>query len=250
MRPVFAIGLSLLQLLQLLGTACGSEAGDRGHRITVFAAASLTDAFDAIGTAFHEDHPDVTVEFNYLASSDLAAQIEQGAPADVFASADEANMQRVVEKNPTIGTPEVFAHNDLSIIVPPGNPAGIQGLQDLGDADLVISICNEECPAGRYAREVFSRARVDVEADSLESEVKAVVTRVVVGEADAGIVYTTDVTAAGSSVERIPIPRGDNVVATYPVVAIDDSPAAGAFVDFVLSSKGQRILKRYDFLPK
>jgi molybdate transport system substrate-binding protein len=248
-RPIRVMGVTVLALWLV---ACDRVApGKDPEHVTVFAAASLTDVFDAVGTAFHDQHPNVSLQFNYLASSDLAGQIEQRAPADVFASADEINMERVVDAGVATGVPHVFAHNSLEIIVPRGNPAGVQRLEDLADPDLVIALCNDECPAGRYAQAILDGAGVEVKPDSLESEVKGVVTRIAVGEADAGIVYTTDVIAAGAEAQGIPVPQKDNVVATYPIVALDgSSPAAGQFVDFVLSERGQQILGRYGFLPK
>jgi molybdate transport system substrate-binding protein len=219
--------------------------------VTVFAASSLTDAFTQIGKRYAEASPGVDVTFNFLASSDLAAQIEQGAPADVFASADEANMQRIVAAGLADGSPRVFAHNELQIIVPDGNPGDVHELSDLEEPELVVSLCAEECPAGSYAREVLGSARLDVRPDSLEPEVKAVVSRIELGEADAGIVYATDVLAAGEDVEGIPIPDRHNLTATYPIARLAGSPPhAHAFIDFVLSPDGQEILAEYGFLKR
>jgi len=210
--------------------------------VTVFAAASLTDAFEEIASGFGS----VGVEFNFLASSDLAAQIIAGAPADVFASADEANMARVVDEG-LAGNPLVFAENRLSIAVPAGNPGGIESLSDLDDPDLVVALCNEECPAGRYAIEAFESAGISVEPDSLEADVRGVLTRVGLGEADAGVVYVTDI-AADPDVEGVDIPEEDNVVATYPIVALDDAPEeASEFVNYVRSESGERILTDFGF---
>ena len=236
----------------LLAAACGggdSSPGDGGApaTITVFAASSLTDAFGELGKAF-ETEGAATVEFNFLSSADLATQIEQGAPADVFASADEANMERVVDAGRAAGAPAVFARNRLALAVRPGNPEGIGALDDLGDERLVVSLCNDECPAGRYALEAFEAAGVEVEPDSLESEVKAVVTRVATGEADAGIVYATDVTAAGGEIEGVAIPPADNVIATYPIVVLEGAPfAARGFVGLVMSAEGRDVLRRHGF---
>src|ERR687891_834162 len=158
--------------------ACSSEGSDNGgtgsnepQTVTVFAAASLTDAFDEIASEFTEVNANVEVEFNFLASSDLAAQIIEGAPADVFASADEASMERVTDEG-LAADPEVFAENRLAIAVPSGNPEGISSLSDLEDPELVVALCNEECPAGRYALEIFQAAGVTVEPDSLEADVR------------------------------------------------------------------------------
>jgi molybdate transport system substrate-binding protein len=228
----------------------GAAAGGRDE-VTVFAASSLTSAFEDLGRRLEAEDPGVDVKFNFLSSSDLAAQIEQGSPADVFASADETNMQRVQDGDFAGDDPAIFAHNKLEVIVPPDNPGAVNSVKDLARDDLVVSLCNEECPAGRYALEMFDNAGIDVRADSLETEVKGVVTRVSLGEADAGIAYATDTTAAGGDVDGIPIPDDVNVIATYPIVALKDSPeTARRFVDLVLSEQGQAVLGEYGFLPK
>jgi molybdate transport system substrate-binding protein len=228
----------------------GGAAG--GHeQITVFAASSLTSAFEDLGERFEADDRNVDVTFNFLSSSDLAAQIEQGSPADVFASADETNMERVQDGDFGGGDPAIFAHNKLEVIVPPDNPGGVNSVTDLARDDLVVSLCNDECPAGRYALEIFDNAGIDVKPDSLETEVKGVVTRVALGEADAGIAYVTDTKAAGGDVDSVPIPEDVNVIATYPIVALKDSSEAGQrFVALVLSDQGQAVLEEYGFLPK
>lgn len=249
----------LASLVVVAGVSCGDDepdsasAGD-GHEqeeIVVFAASSLTSAFEELGMVFEADNPGGDVKFNFLASSDLATQIEQGAPADVFASADEPNMDRISDADLAAGEPEVFVHNKLEVIVPPDNPGDVQGLQDLADDELVVSLCNEECPAGRYSLEIFDNAGIDVEADSLESEVKAVVTRVSLGEADAGIAYVTDAKAAAGEVQGVPIGDDVNVLASYSIVALQDSSeAAQAFVDLVLSDEGESVMQEYGFLPR
>lgn len=254
-RNVRALGTLVAVLLA--SAACGagtsstsSSSGDTGM-VTVFAASSLTGAFEEIGERFESDNPGATVRFNFLASSDLAAQIEQGAPASVFASADEANMTRVRDSGLLTRDPAVFARNRLEIIVPAGNPQNVSGLEDFEGPSLVISLCNEDCPAGKYAREAFDNAAVDVHADSLETEVKAVVTRVSLGEADAGIVYKTDIDAAGERVEGVRISSDDNVMATYPIAALKGAPSeAQDFVELVTSGRGQSILGKFGFLPR
>jgi molybdate transport system substrate-binding protein len=237
-------GAALLGLMLLLA-ACGSEGGDgsNGSRIvTVFAAASLTDAFEQIATEFDG----VDVEFNFLASSDLATQIVEGARADVFASADETNLRKVTDEG-LAEDPVVFAQNRLAIAVQEGNPQGISGLADLEDPGLVVALCNDECPAGRYALEIFDAARITVEPDSFEADVRGVLTRVGLGEADAGLVYVTDITA-DPAVEVVAIPDEDNVIATYPIVTLEGAPQeATEFVDLVLSDAGQEILGAYGF---
>jgi molybdate transport system substrate-binding protein len=237
-----------------LGTGCVGESEGSGGRtfatVTVFAASSLTDAFEQIGDAI-ESEAGLSFEFNFLASSDLAAQLEQGAPADVFASADETNMDRVGDAGLIESAPQTFARNRLEIIVAAGNPKGIERLEDLENDDLVVSLCNDQCPAGRYALEVFDNAGVEVEPDSLEAEVRAVVTRVSVGEADAGIVYESDVVAAGDEVAGVKIPAGDNVIASYPIAELKKAAdGASEFLDYVLSPEGQEILRENGFLPR
>jgi molybdate transport system substrate-binding protein len=238
--------VALAGLVLLVG-ACGSDEEPSGPRaITVFAAASLTDAFTEIGEAFSEANENAEVEFNFLASSDLAAQIIEGAPADVFASADEANMQRVTDEG-LATDPVVFVENRLAIAVQEGNPQNISDLADLEDLDLVVALCNEECPAGRYAREIFEGAGLTVEPDSNEADVRGVLTRVGLGEADAGLVYVTDI-AADPAVEEVAIPDEDNVIATYPIAALEGAPPEAArFVDAVLSDEGREILSDYGF---
>ncbi len=235
----------------MAGCSSVGSAGNDGsgsnepQSVTVFAAASLTDAFDEIADAFEVDN-DLDVEFNFLASSDLAAQLIEGAPADVFASADEANMTRITDEG-LAEDPVTFAENRLAIAVPSGNPEGISALRDLEDPELVVALCNEVCPAGRYAIEIFDRAGVTVEPDSLEADVRGVLTRVGLGEADAGFVYVTDI-AADLAVEEVAIPDEDNVVATYPIAALEGAPPEAAeFVDFVRSESGRRILSEYGF---
>lgn len=246
-------------LLALFSVSCASDdsgspatdSADVSGAVTVFAAASLTAAFTEIGEAFTVEHPNADVTFNFAASSELVAQIGQGAPADVFASADTSNMTKLTDAGDHGSSPVVFAGNVLEIIVAPGNPLGITGVADLADADLVVVTCAPEVPCGRYATEVFERAGVTVTPKSLEENVKAVVTKVTLGEADAGIVYRTDVAAAGDAATGIEIPVDINTRAEYPiaVTARAANPrAAQAFVDFVLGSEGQQILASYGFL--
>ncbi len=212
----------------------------------MFAAASLTDAFEAIADEF-TTRTGTRVVLNFAASSDLATQIEQGAPADVFASADEANMTRLQDAELVRGEPEVFATNALEITVEPGNPMGIEALDDLADDDLVLVLCAPEVPCGSYARDALRKAGLDPEVDSNEADVKAVLTRVSLGEADAGLVYATDVIAAGDAVEGVPIPPEQNVIASYPIAHTSSSSAADAFIELVLSPTGARILAEHGF---
>jgi molybdate transport system substrate-binding protein len=237
----------------LVAGACGSDddAEAASGDITVFAAASLTAAFEEIGVAFTLEHPDADVVFNFAASSGLVAQITEGAPADVFASADLGNMTKLTDAAANGSEPVVFTKNLAAIIVAPGNPKGITGVADLVNDDLIYVQCAPEVPCGKYAAAIFENAGVTVTPKSLEENVKAVVTKVTLGEADAGIVYVTDVTAAGADAEGVTIPDDVNVVAEYPIATTAAAPnaeGARAFVDFVMSEQGQKILQSYGFI--
>jgi molybdate transport system substrate-binding protein len=217
--------------------------------VTVFAAASLTDAFRTIGKDFEASHPGTKVELNFAGSSTLVRQIVEGAPADVFASADEESMQRAAGE--VAGGTQVFARNRLAIIVPKGNPNRVTGLADLGRDGTTVALAAPAVPAGRYAIEAFGKAGVAVPAGSHEADVKAVVTRVATGEADAGIVYATDVVAGGAHIEAVAVPDAHNVLARYPIAVMKsakDAAAAQAFVAHVLSASGQRMLAVAGFL--
>lgn len=218
--------------------------------LTVFAAASLTDAFAEIGEAFGEDHPDVEVVFSFGPSSGLSVQISEGAPADVFASAAPAQMDAVVEAELVEGDPVTFTGNFLEIAVEPGNPLGITALADLAEADVTLVLAGEDVPVGQYGDEALAAADVEVAPASREVDVRAVLTKVALGEADAGIVYRSDVFAAGDDVEGVEIPEDENVPATYPIAALRGAPnpeAAAAFVEFVLSEEGQDTLVEYGY---
>ena len=244
---------AILMAAVMFGTAaCGGSADSGGataSSIDVFAASSLTEAFAELGGDFTAAHHGVKVALNFAGSNDLVTQIQQGAPADVFASADTTNMDKAGD---LMNSPQVFAANTLAIAVPPGNPEHIRGLADLSRSDLKIVLAAPQVPAGKYAREVLERAHVSVTPVSLEVTVKGVVTKIALGEADAGIVYVTDVTAAQGEIEAVPIPAAQNVIANYPIatlVSSDDNASAEAFVDLVLSDQGQRVLADYGFLP-
>lgn len=234
----------------LLGGCSSGAGGDGSASLTVFAAASLTEAFSGIAADFEDKHPGVEVTLSFAGSPDLAAQIEAGAGAEVFASADASNMERIVEGGFASGTPEVFATNRLMIVVEAGNPKGIMGLADLARDDLIVSLAAPDVPAGSYAAQMLDAAGIVVEADSLEVDVKAVMARVALGEADAGIVYATDVEAAGDGVSGIRIPKQQNVYADYPIVVLDGADAlATTFVRFVLSNEGRVALRARGFGP-
>ena len=220
--------------------------------ITVFAAASLTDAFNEIGAAFTKAYPQAKATFSFDASSALVQQITQGAPADLLASADQANMDKLTKAGLNGGAPQVFANNLLGIIVPPGNPKGVKGVEDLANPDLKVVLCADGVPCGTYAKQILTTAGVTVNPVSLDQNVKGVVTKVTTGEADAGIVYVTDIAAAGSKAAGVEIPKDINVVAVYPIAptkASQNTVVDQAFIGFLLGSQGQGILAKYGFLP-
>jgi molybdate transport system substrate-binding protein len=217
--------------------------------LVVFAAASLIDGFEAIAAAFEDAHPDVEVVLNLGGSQSLAAQVREGATADVFASADEVVMATMLADG-LVSSAVPFVGNRLEIAVEPGNPAAIGGLADLAHADLVVVVAEASVPAGRYAEEALARAGVELTPASFEVDVRAVLGKVALGEADAGIVYRSDVVTAGGRVEGVPIPPEHNLAATYPIAVLDDAPnrAAGeAFVAFVRSAAGRRLLEASGF---
>lgn len=235
----------------LLLTACGQSAAAPTTTISVFAAASLTDSFKALGDAFHKQHSNLEVQFNFAGSPTLVTQIEQGAAADVFASADTTNMDRLRTDGFTSGTPEVFAHNELEIAVAPGNPKHISSLADLAHPGLIYISAGPTVPAGMYAAQALQKAGVTATPKSLETDVKSVISKIELGEADAGIVYTTDVKAAQRKVDGVPIPDNFNVVATYPLTLVKDSKHAddaSAFIAYVTSATGQSTLVSFGFL--
>ena len=254
MRRTSWLLLSACAVPGLVAASCGSDdpgsADTTTGDITVFAAASLTTAYTEIAAAFMTEYPEAKVTFNFASSSDLVAQINEGAPADVYASADQANMTKLTDAGGNAGEPRVFATNSLQIIVEPGNPKGIATVADLTNPDILYVTCALEVPIGKYAAQVLTTAGVAVTPVSLEENVKGIVTKVTLGEADAGIVYTTDVIAAGAEAEGVDIPADINVVATYPLVVTAEAPnpdGAAAFVDFVVSDQGQKILASYGF---
>ncbi len=252
LRLAVALALLLAALAIVLAAGCGGQSsGSSGTstKITVFGAASLTDAFTKLGSDYTAAHPGVTVAFNFAGSQDLVAQLQQGAPADVLATADTKTMDQVAT---LVGTPQVFARNKLEIAVPPGNPKDIKSLKDLADPGLKVVLAAPQVPAGKYAQEILGKAGVTVNPVSLEDSVKGVVTKVSLGEADAGIVYVTDIQAAGGKLEGVVIPDTLNVIATYPIAVVKASKNAQdaqAFVDLVMSSQGQQVLRSFGFLP-
>ncbi|RWZ58255.1 molybdate ABC transporter substrate-binding protein [Labedella populi] len=227
----------------------GPEATELTGQVTVFAAASLTDVFGEFETRFEELNPQVDVVLSFSGSSSLSEQILQGAPADVFASADLATMAAVEDEGAASG-PIAFASNTLQIVVPAGNPGDVSGLDDFARADLSIAVCEEAVPCGAATAAVFEAEGVESAPDTLEQDVKSVLTKVRLGEADAGLVYRTDVIAAGDSVEGITFEGAGEAINVYPVAVLTEAPnpaAAAAFADFVLSDDARAVLDRAGF---
>ena len=231
--------------------------------LTVFAAASLTGAFGDIGKAFEAAHPGVTVNFSFAGSQVLVTQIEQGAPADVFASADHKNMDALVTANLVASGYKDFATNLLTVILPPRNPANVQTLQDLAKPGLKLVLEDPSVPAGNYTRQILTNMSKDptygtdfstkvlANVVSNETDVKQVVAKVDQGEGDAGIVYVTDALAA-PDLKSISIPANYNVIAQYPITALEKAPnpdLAATFVAYVLSADGQAMMKKWGFSP-
>jgi molybdate transport system substrate-binding protein len=248
----------------LIGTlasgACWSGGNGRGRageglgEITVFAASSLTESFTELGAMLEDERPGTTVTFNFASSSDLAVQITEGAPVDVFASADTVQMDVVTDEG-LVSDPIEFATNRLIVLTPADNPAGIESVDDLTDPGVKVVLAAPEVPVGNYAREGLDRLGVleEVEANvvSNEEDVKAVVTKVALGEADAGIAYVTDVTDdVEGDVTAIEFPEEAEVVATYPIAVLSEpanSDGARTFFDLVTSDEGAGVLERYGF---
>ncbi|MDX6236331.1 MAG: molybdate transport system substrate-binding protein [Kribbellaceae bacterium] len=224
-------------------SASPSLSGD----LTVFAAASLKDSFTDLGKQFEAAHPGVKVTFSFAASSALAAQITSGAPADVFASASTKNMDKVAA---AATAPKVFAKNVMEIAVPPSNPGKVTGPNSLASPSVKTALCQPQVPCGATAAKVFTNAKITVKPVTLEPDVKAVLSKVQLGEVDAGVVYVTDVLAAGAKVKGVEIPADVNASTSYPIAALTKSAnakAASAFVDYVLSPTGGGVLTAAGF---
>lgn len=237
-----AVAVALLVGLSGCG---GSAADDGGQTLTVFAAASLTDVFTDLGAALEDQQPGLEVRFNVAGSSALATQIVQGAPADVFASANETQMSVVTDAGLAADEPAVFASNVLEIAVPAGNPGGVTGLADFAREDLTLAVCAPDVPCGAAAAQVFAAAGVTAVPDTQEEDVRAALTKVELGEVDAALVYASDVASAGESVDGVAFPEAEQAVNDYPITRLADAAnpdAARAFVDLVLSEAGRRAL--------
>jgi molybdate transport system substrate-binding protein len=240
------------------GSSAGSSASTSSSRsaaravsgsITVFAASSLKEAFTTIGKRFEAAHAGVKVTFSFGASSALANQITSGAPADVFASASPKNMQQVVTAGDA-SRPVTFASNLMEVATPPANPARITTVADLAKSSVTVALCQPQVPCGVAAAKVFKNAKITVKPVTLQPDVKSVLTQVEFGNVDAGVVYVTDVKAAGTKVKGVPIPADENASTAYPIAPVGKSsnPAtAKAFADYVVSPAGQSVLAAAGF---
>ena len=220
-----------------------------GH-LMVFAAASLRDVLNVVAAQFEAHHPDVEVTLSFAGSQQLAGQIRHGAPADVFLSADITQMRTVADAGLLADTPEVVTGNAMAIAVEPGNPLRIDDLRDLARADVTVVMAAEDVPAGRYARELLAAEGVDVAPASLEIDVRAVLSKVALGEADAGIVYRSDIVATGDDVERVPLSTDHDGVVSYPAAVLADASnpaAARRFVDYLHSNDAQQAFHTFGF---
>ncbi|WP_329009801.1 molybdate ABC transporter substrate-binding protein [Micromonospora rifamycinica] len=256
-RPVRALaGLLAATVLVLAG--CGADTpapaadGDPTGPVTVFAAASLTESFTALGRRFEADHPGTTVTFNFAGSSALATQITQGAPADVFASAAPRNMAAVTDAGHAAGTPAVFARNQLVVAVPEGNPQRVAGLADLARPGLKVALCAAQVPCGAAATTALDAAGVRLTPVTLEQDVKGALAKVKLGEVDAALVYRTDARSADLDVDGVEFPESARAVNDCPIVVLADAPnptAARAFVELVRSAPGRAVLTDAGFQP-
>ena len=253
-------GFGVLAVIVIATTACGSSRakpaaaplGLRGS-ITVSAASSLSAAFEELSREFSRRHPGTSVELNTGSSTALVTQIQQGAPADVFASADVANMTVLVDANRTSGASSVFARNRLAIVTKPGNPLRITGVADLVNGP-VVALCSSTVPCGKYAERIVSGAGLGIPESMVtrEPDAQATVGAVANGDADAAIVYVTDARGAGTAVQMVAIADAQNVIATYPAIALrgSNAPKVGrAFLAFLTSAPAQAVLASFGFLP-
>lgn len=257
MKGAAAVLLTTTSITALVG--CGTNTAvsnaissppDSTRTLTVFAAASLQETFTTFGGQFETAHPGTTVRFSFGGSSGLVTQLQGGAPADVFASADTTNMGKATRSGLVRGTPVTFASNTLEIALPPGNPAKISSFADLTQAGIKLVVCAPAVPCGSATSRVETRAGVDLRPVSEESSVTDVLNKVETGEADAGLVYVTDVQRAGDKVQSVPFPESDAAVNGYPIATLTtskDPGLAGEFVTLVTSGEGQRVLAAAGF---
>jgi len=262
LRPVRRVRVALLAgsvSAALLLTACSGASAASGSTttadgltgtVTVLAAASLTEVYSDLAARFEKLHPNVTVTQSFGGSSALAAQIVQGAPADLLATANEATMTTVTDAGLADGTPAVFATNVLTLVVPPSNPAGVTSLADLARPGVKVALCDTTVPCGASAISLLAAEKLSVIPVTLETDVKAVLTKVELDEVDAGLVYATDARSAGGKVRQIAVPVAADVINRYPIVVLSGSTnkaAARAFEQFILSATGRAALKNAGF---
>ncbi|MGN7223584.1 molybdate ABC transporter substrate-binding protein [Curtobacterium flaccumfaciens] len=261
LRPFAALALAATVALGLAActapdtgsgasTPAGSGTEGPTGSITVFAAASLQQTFTTLGTQYETAHPGASIRFSFAGSSDLVTQIQNGAPADVFAAADQANMTKLTSGDLVTGSPRAFATNTLEIAVAPGNPRGIGGLDDLTVPGVQLVTCAAPVPCGAATAEVESASGIDLEPVSEEQSVTDVLGKVESGQADAGLVYVTDVRGAGGKVDGVPFDESSKAVNTYPIGVLresQDPELAQAFSEYVRSAAGQRVLSDAGF---
>ena len=255
MRAI-AIAVALATAVAGSVAGCGSEESPDSVTLTVYAASSLKGAFEELGERFEDAHDGVEVEFNFAGSADLVAQIQQGAPADLVATADLANMEKLAGDDLLASPAEAFATNTLTIAVPDGNPAGIDSLDDLARKGVHLVVCAPAVPCGAAAAQVEKAAGLDWQPVSEEPSVADVLGKVASGEADAGLVYVTDVRASAAGVRNVDFPLAAQVVNTYPIAPIEphsqtsgreEARLAAAFVELVLAAEGQQVLADFGF---
>lgn len=244
-----SLAVAVLGVTALLA-GCSPQAAE-APGLTVFAAASLKSTFTELGTRFENDHPGTTVAFSFAGSSDLVAQLAQGAPADVFASADTANMIKAADAGVVAGSPVDFATNTLTIVTPPGNPKGIASFADLAEPGTQVVVCAPQVPCGSATEKVERAAGVELSPVSEESAVTDVLGKITSGQADAGLVYVTDAAGAGDKVTAAAFPEAVDAVNTYPIAALKNSAnpqVAQEFVDFVTGPTGRDVLTAAGFV--
>ncbi|MFF9486720.1 molybdate ABC transporter substrate-binding protein [Streptomyces sp. NPDC014676] len=255
-RRIAGAGTAAAVLVLSACSTSGSDSPASGGQdvtgtVTVFAAASLKESFTTLGARFEKEHPGTEVTFNFGGSDSLAAGIDGGAPADVFAAASAKTMKLVTDEGLTAGSPSTFVRNRLEIATVPGNPHAIDSLEDLTASGLKVVLCDETVPCGAAARTALTAGGVELEPVSYEQDVKSALTKVRLKEADAALVYRTDVRAAGDKVEGVEFPESAEAVNDYPIARLENAPnpsAAKAFVALVKSAQGQKVLAEAGFL--
>ncbi|UUU31706.1 molybdate ABC transporter substrate-binding protein [Streptomyces sp. CA-210063] len=231
--------------------AASGSSDELSGTVTVFAAASLKESFTTLGKRFEEEHPGTKVTFNFGGSDSLAASITGGAPADVFASASPKTMAIVTDAGDASGAPATFVRNQLEIVTLPGNPDRIASLKDLTESGLKVVLCDKEVPCGAATQKALEASGLKLTPVSYEQDVKAALTKVELKEADAAVVYKTDVQAAGDKVEGVDFPESADAVNDYPIALLKDAPnadAAEAFIELVRSAEGRQVLTGAGFL--